>query len=56
MKLNAVELLDQVERVLRSRYAIAGVVRGSYNPARVMRANEWPGVDECDAVVLTHGD
>ncbi len=56
MKLNAVELLDQVERVLRSRYALASVVRGSYSPARVMRTNEWPRVDECDVVVLTHGD
>ena len=56
MKLNAVELMDQVEAVLRSRHDIAGFVRGSYHPARVMGSNEWPGVDNCDAVLLTHGD
>jgi len=56
MKLNAVELMDQVEAVLRSRHDIAGVVRGKYHPARVMGSNEWPGIDSCDAVLLTHGD
>jgi hypothetical protein len=56
MKLNAVELMDHVESVLRSRHDIAGVVRGSYHPARVMGSNEWPGIDSCDAALLTHGD
>jgi hypothetical protein len=55
-KLNADELLACVEEELRSRHAIAGVVRGFYHPARVMRANEWGAVDTCDAVILTHGD
>ena len=56
MKLNAVELMDHVEAVLRSRHDIAGVVRGSYHPARVMGSHEWPGIDDCDAALLTHGD
>ena len=56
MKLNAVELMDQVEQVLRERHDVAAFVRGSYHPARVMGSNEWPGVDDCDAVLLTHGD
>ena len=56
MKLNAVELMDHVEAVLRSRHDIAGVVRGKYHPARVMGSNEWPGIDSCDAALLTHGD
>lgn len=55
-KLNANELLSCVEAELRARHAIAGTVRGTYHPARVMKANEWGLVDRCDAVVLTHGD
>jgi hypothetical protein len=55
-KLNAGELLACVEAELRSRHRIAGTVRGTYSPARVMRANEWGEVDRCDAVILTHGD
>jgi hypothetical protein len=56
MKLNAPELLACVEAELRSRHDIAGTVAGSYNPARLMRPNEWGSVDTCDAVILTHGD
>ena len=55
-KINAAELLDEVEGVLRERYAIAGVVRGTYHPARVMRSDEWGAIDGCDAAILTHGD
>jgi hypothetical protein len=55
-KLNSVELMDHVEAVLRERHDIVGVVRGRYHPARVMGSNEWPGIDDCDAVLLTHGD
>ena len=55
-KLNASELMDLVEEQLRSRFRLEGVVRGTYNPGRVMRPEEWQGVDDCDAVVLTHGD
>jgi hypothetical protein len=56
MKLNAPELLACVEAELRSRHDIAGTVAGSYNPARLMRPNEWGSMDTCDAVILTHGD
>jgi hypothetical protein len=55
-KINADELLSCVEAELRARYDLAGVVRGSYHPARVMRPDEWGAVDRCDAVILTHGD
>ena len=55
-KLNANELLTCVEAELRTRHGIARTVRGTYHPARVMKATEWGMVDQCDAVVLTHGD
>lgn len=56
LKLNSIELLDQVEHVLKERYQIAGTVRGSYNAGRVMAPDEWGDIDGCDAVILTHGD
>ena len=56
MKLNSVELMDEVEQLIGSRYRLSGVVRGSYDPSRVMRDEEWEGLDGCDAVLLTHGD
>ncbi len=56
MKLNSVELMDEIEQLIGSRYRLSGVVRGSYDPSRVMRAEEWEGLDGCDAVLLTHGD
>ncbi len=56
MKLNSAELLGEVEHELRTRYNIAGVVRGTYNPGRVMKSNEWGDIDSCDAVVLANGD
>jgi len=55
-KLNAKELMDQVEDLLRARYRLAGIVRGSYDAGRLMRADEWQGLEDCDAVLLTHGD
>jgi hypothetical protein len=55
-KLNARELMDQVELLLRRRYRVAGIVRGSYDAGRVMRDEEWEGVEGCDAILLTHGD
>jgi len=55
-KLNADELLDHVEAVLRERYEPAGFVRGVYNAGRIMGRDEWRDVERCDAIVLTHGD
>ena len=55
-KLNAKELMDQVEDLLRARYRLGGIVRGSYDAGRLMRADEWKGLEDCDAVLLTHGD
>jgi hypothetical protein len=31
-------------------------VRGSYDAGRLMRDDEWKGLEDCDAVLLTHGD
>jgi hypothetical protein len=55
-KINAVELLDEVEAILCDRYRIAGTRRGTYNAARVMRPDEWGDPEGCDAIILTHGD
>ena len=55
-KINSVELMDLVELEIKSRFDVAGFVRGVYNAGRVMRPNEWGAIDECDAVLLTHGD
>ncbi len=55
-KLNAVELLDECQELLSSRFRIKGFVRGTYNAGRVMRPEEWEGVEDCDGVILTHGD
>jgi len=55
-KLNARELMDEVEALLRRRHRESGVVRGCYDAGRLMRADEWKGVEDCDAILLTHGD
>ena len=55
-KLNAVELMDECQELLATRFGVENFVRGRYDAARVMRADEWEGVDACDAVILTHGD
>ena len=41
---------------IADRNSVAGVVRGSYDAGRLMRADEWKGVEDCDAILLTHGD
>ena len=55
-KINAKELLDEVEVVLRQQYKIGSTARGFYNGAAVMRPEQWGDIDGCDAVILTHGD
>jgi hypothetical protein len=55
-KLNADALLSHVEQELRARWQLGRVVHGTYHPARVMQPTEWGALDECDAVILTHGD
>jgi len=55
-KLNAARLLDLVAEQLSGRFAIRGYVRGLYSPSRLMRSEEWSGVDGCHAVLLTNGD
>jgi hypothetical protein len=56
MKINANELLDDVEQILREEHGIASTQRGFYNAGREMRFDEWGDIDGCDAVILTHGD
>ena len=36
LKLNAVELMDQMQELLAKRYQLAGFLRGTYNAGRVM--------------------
>ena len=55
-KYKAVELLDMVEDELHERYDIKGIVRGRYNTGRLMREDEWHDTEQCDAIILTHGD
>ena len=55
-KMKATELLDMVGGILSERYDLRGIVRGIYNGLRVMRPDEWVDVDQCEAIVLTHGD
>ncbi len=55
-KYKAIELLDMVADELHERYDIKGVVRGRYNTGRLMRGDEWHDTEECDAIILTHGD
>jgi hypothetical protein len=55
-KLNSFELLCEVEDELRARHQIAGVVKGTYHPGRIMQPNEWGPIDTCDAVFLANGD
>ena len=56
MKINANELLDEVEKILREEHGVASTQRGFYNAGRAMRVEEWGDIDGCDAVILTHGD
>jgi len=55
-KLNADRLLELVEEELKSRHELAGVVRSTYTGMRLMKRDEWRDVEECDAIILTHGD
>lgn len=56
LKLNSVELMDLVGAELGRRHRDLSFVRGSYNAGRVMYDHEWKGVDDCDVIILTHGD
>ena len=54
-KLNASNLLEFM-RVELDREVSFDVVRGVYDPGRIMSPDEWGGVDACDAVILANGD
>lgn len=55
-KRNAADLLDLVADIVAERYDIRGIVRGTYSSSRLMRREEWKGIEGCDAIILTHGD
>ncbi|MCH2169929.1 hypothetical protein MK489_04020 [Myxococcota bacterium] len=55
-KLNAEELLDRVQELLTNRHQIKSFVRGNYSAGKVHKREEWSGIDQCDAIILTHGD
>lgn len=55
-KLNAEKLLDMVQGLLLQRHRIARFVRGGYNAGKVHKREDWEHLDDCDAVILTHGD
>jgi hypothetical protein len=55
-KLNAAHLLEFVRAELEKDWRF-NVVRGVYNPGRIMAPEEWgPDIGACDAVILANGD
>jgi hypothetical protein len=55
-KLNASRLMEMVGEELREQYAVKDFVTGKFNAGRVQKREEWPGIDECDTVILGIGD
>ncbi len=55
-KLNSAKLVDMVGTILSERYQLKGIVRGTYSSGRLMRRDEWQGVERCDVIVLATGD
>ena len=54
-KLNAAKLLEFMRVELEKGLSFR-VVRGVYNPGRIMTPEEWGDIDSCDAVLLANGD
>lgn len=55
-KLNATELMDHVENIIRERFEVKAIIRGNYSAGHLMRREEWRDIEHCDAIILTHGD
>lgn len=54
-KLNAEKLLELIREELEERFSFE-VVRGIYDPGRLMAEDEWGEADKCDAIILANGD
>ena len=54
-KINAAKFVEMIGEELARDFSFE-VVRGVYNPGRLMEADEWGEIDRCDAVVLVNGD
>jgi hypothetical protein len=55
-KPNAARLVELVGQELGRRYALKGMVRGTYSASHGMRREEWVDIEQCDAIVLANGD
>ena len=54
-KINAAKYVEMIGEELAKEFSFE-IVRGVYNPGRLMAADEWGEIDRCDAVVLVNGD
>jgi hypothetical protein len=54
-KLNAAKLLEFMRTELEKEFSFR-VLRGVYNPGRIMEPEEWGDIDACDVVILANGD
>ena len=54
-KLNATRLLEMIAKELGSRFSF-DIVRGTYDPTRMMGPDAFRELDRCDAVILANGD
>ena len=54
-KLNATRLLEMIAKELGNRFSF-DIVRGTYDPTRMMEPDALRELDRCDAVILANGD
>jgi hypothetical protein len=54
-KLNAESLLEMISNELSKHYHF-DVVRGTYDPSKLMPEDSWGDIDRCDVVILANGD
>lgn len=54
-KINAAKFVEMIGEELAREFSFE-IVRGVYNPGRLMEPEEWGEIDRCDAVVLVNGD
>ena len=54
-KINAAKFVEMIGEELAKDFSFE-IVRGVYNPGRLMAPDEWGEIDRCDAVVLVNGD
>ena len=54
-KINAARFAEMIGEELARDFSFE-IVRGVYDPGRLMPADAWGEIDRCDAVVLVNGD